>query len=229
MIDQLWCLHDAEPRDGPLNMAFDELMLEVSGERAVAVLRTYRWSEPFVSMGYFDRLGIVREQFPGRPIVRRWTGGGVVDHRADFTFSLSVPAEHPLARQPATARYRAVHAGVARALEHLGIRSQSAGRPAADVAGTPPAPCFDAAVCGDLLSDGRKIVGGAQRRTRAGVLHQGSIQAPELALDWPTLGRSLATALAREIFVLDLDRALGERANALAHGKYATSTWLEAR
>ena len=229
MFDKLWCLHDAEPRSGPINMAFDEVMLELAAERAAPVLRTYRWSEPFVSIGFFDRLALVNKQFPGRLMVRRWTGGGAVDHRADFTFALAVPVEHPLARQLAADRYREIHASVAHALNRFGIRSQSAGRVVTLNPGAAPAPCFDAAVCGDLLSDGRKIVGGAQRRTRSGVLHQGSIQAPALAVDWPMLGRELAAALAHDVAALELDARFIDRAESLARDKYAKPGWLHAR
>ena len=63
-------LADLVPRTGPLNMALDELLLEFAAAEHTPVLRTYRWSKPFVSIGYFDRIEAIEEQFPGRPGVR---------------------------------------------------------------------------------------------------------------------------------------------------------------
>jgi lipoate-protein ligase A len=229
MFEQLWCLQDAEPHSGPLNMALDELMLDHAATIDRPVLRTYRWADPFVSLGYFDRIKWVEEQFPARPLVRRWTGGGVVDHRNDFTFTLAVPAVDPSSRWSAQRRYVEIHACVAAALARLGVASASVDRSRAMLPAAAPAPCFDAPVCGDLMADGRKIVGGAQRRTRSGVLHQGSIQCPSLPADWSVLGPMLATAFGREHEILSIKNGWLDRANALAQSKYATVEWLRAR
>ncbi len=229
MFDRLWCLADLVPRTGPLNMALDELLLEFAAAEHTPVLRTYRWSKPFVSIGYFDRIEAIEEQFPGRPVVRRWTGGGVVDHRADFTFSLSVPAEDALARLPGEQRYGVIHARVASALERCGIATQSAGRVIPAARSVVPAPCFESAVGGDLMSGERKIVGGAQRRSRLGVLHQGSIQTAAPMTDQNALDAALADAFACEQRPLLADAGMMERASALAESKYATPAWLRAR
>ena len=228
MFDRLWCFADPVPRNGPLNMALDELMLDFSATEQTPVLRMYRWSEPFVSIGYFDRISVIEAQFPGRLLVRRWTGGGAVDHRADFTFSLAVPAGNALARLPGEQRYREIHAWVASALERCGIPTQSAGHMIAVARAAAPAPCFEWAVGGDLLSGEKKIVGGAQRRTRLGVLHQGSIQTPASAADRSALGGAVAGAFAREQMPLRPEAELLERASALAESKYAASAWLRA-
>jgi lipoate-protein ligase A len=229
MFDRLWCLHDAEPHSGPLNMALDELMLDHAATIERPVLRTYRWSEPFVSLGYFDRIEWVEAQFPDRPLVRRWTGGGAVDHRNDFTYALAVPAMDPSSRWPAGRRYLEIHACVAGALARLGVASASVDRSRAMQPGATPAPCFDAPVCGDLMAEGRKIVGGAQRRTRSGVLHQGSIQHLSLRADWSVLGPMLATAFGREHELLSVKNSWMDRASALANAKYASVEWLRAR
>jgi lipoyl(octanoyl) transferase len=229
MFDCLWCLHDAEPRSGPLNMALDELILEHAESTARPVLRTYCWAEPFVSIGFFDRIERIEEQFPDRPLVRRWTGGGAVDHRDDFTFTLAVPGTDPSARWPAALRYTEIHARVSSALAQLGVETESAGRSRATLPGAAPAPCFAAAVCGDLLSAGRKIVGGAQRRTRAGVLHQGSMQYLSQRIDWPALAPALSAAFGREQMELALDAEWLKRGRALADSKYGTTEWLRAR
>ena len=229
MFERLWCLHDPEPRTGPVNMALDEQMLEYAAANRTPVLRTYRWSEPFISIGYFDRIDAIEARFPGRPIVRRWTGGGAVDHRADFTFALAVPADHPLARRPAAQRYCAIHQGVARALERWGIATESAAPAPRTARGASPVPCFESAVGGDLMVGEQKAVGGAQRRTRLGVLHQGSIQTPALPADWFGIGSALASALASEQMPVRSAAELLDRASAVAASKYDTQAWQRAR
>ncbi len=230
MFSSLWCLHDFEPRSGPLNMALDETILDFAAETARPVLRIYCWAEPFVSIGYFDSIEIAERQFPRRPLVRRWTGGGAVDHASDFTFTLAVPVTEMLSRWPAARRYAEIHAAVAAALAQLGVATECVGRTRAVPPGSSPEPCFAAPVPGDLVSrDGAKMVGGAQRRTRAGVLHQGSIQAPASGLDLKSLAPALAAAFGHERHTLSLNADWLERARTLADAKYATIDWLRAR
>jgi lipoate-protein ligase A len=84
-------------------------------------------------------------------------------------------------------------------------------------------------VCGDLIADGRKIVGGAQRRTRAGVLHQGSVQNLSRRIERSAFASALAIAFGRELQTISLDEAWLNRAQSLADSKYATTDWLRAR
>ena len=82
---------------------------------------------------------------------------------------------------------------------------------------------------GDLMAGGRKIVGGAQRRTRAGVLHQGSIQNLSARTDWPALAPALAVGFGRAHEKIVADAEWLRRARGLAEAKYATGEWLRAR
>ena len=77
-------------------MAIDQLLLERS--HPVPLIRFYQWSEPTVSFGYFEKLSDAKRDFPGDELryVRRWTGGGIVDHREDQTYSLFFPKGHPV-------------------------------------------------------------------------------------------------------------------------------------
>ena len=74
---QLWL--DPVARPGPEAMAVDEWLL---GEVQVPLLRIYRWQGEWGSLGYFGSLSEAQKNFPGLQWVRRWTGGGTVDHRA---------------------------------------------------------------------------------------------------------------------------------------------------
>src|SRR5262249_19169044 len=109
--------------DGPANMALDEALLEaVSGDPTTALLRTYGWSEPTLSLGYFQTIAAVESEsrWRGLPIVRRPTGGGAILHHHEITYALALPASHPLSR-PAAALYRAVHSACSAVLALHGI------------------------------------------------------------------------------------------------------------
>jgi lipoyl(octanoyl) transferase len=165
--------------DGPANMALDEALLEAvaSGDDA-SYLRTYEWTVPTLSLGYFQRIDAVRAEprWLGVPTVRRQTGGGAIWHHDEITYALVVPASHPLAR-PSTRLYRAVHAAVAHALAGLGIRTKRRGDEPdrADRNQKRSLLCFTEAHADDIVTDGVKIVGSAQRRRQGAVLQHGSI------------------------------------------------------
>lgn len=162
---------DAGADHGALLMAGDEAMLRCARR---PVLRIYRWAEPTVSFGYFIRHAQVAASWPEMPRVRRWTGGGVVAHGKDVTFSLAIPAGEPTARLRSAALYAALHEGLRDTLQALGHQVRLAR--AEDL--REGALCFAAPVAGDLIGGGRKIAGGAHRRCREGLLHQGSLSLP---------------------------------------------------
>jgi len=169
---------DSIPRSGPENMAVDEwLMKEVGG---VPVLRIYDWEAEWVSLGYFQSLAEAKRIFGKAPkYVRRWTGGGIVDHRDDLTYTLAIPREDELAKRRGSESYCAIHAEIARCLGEGGIACQLTEKDSTNQS----AACFEKPVAWDLLGeDGRKLAGAGQRRTRWGILHQGSVAAKKEAL-----------------------------------------------
>ena len=168
VFEQLRLWMDAVPRSGPEAMAVDDWLLETT---QLPVLRVYRWAGEWASLGYFGAIGAARDSFPGVGLVRRWTGGGLVDHRADWTYSVVAPATEALARWRGAESYRRIHAALAATLAAEGISA----RLSRGVEVTDAALCFENPVHHDLLgADGRKLAGAGQRRTRLGLLHQGS-------------------------------------------------------
>ncbi|GAA5121508.1 hypothetical protein GCM10023212_16860 [Luteolibacter yonseiensis] len=164
---QLWV--DPVKRPGPEAMAVDEWLLETARS---PVLRVYEWSGDWASVGYFGRIAEARVAFPGVDIVRRWTGGGMVDHRADWTYTLVAPQGEPLAGWRGAESYRRIHAVLAEVLTAEGIPA----RLGSGEGETGAALCFENPVNHDLLgADGRKLAGAGQRRSRTGLLHQGSV------------------------------------------------------
>ncbi|MEX1009855.1 MAG: hypothetical protein WEC72_00790 [Chthoniobacterales bacterium] len=208
----LWI--DPVRRDGPAQMACDEALLECATE---PILRIFQWEAPWVSGGYFVPWKEAQRARPDLPSCRRWTGGGVVVHENDFTFALVAPRTEALARLRPDESYRVLHEAVAEAL-------CSAGRDAALFHGsaTGAAECFAGPVRHDVLSGTRKIAGGAQRRTKRGLLHQGSIQAG-LGSEFPTV---LAAALTGGTTDWIPPVGFEERVTCLARDKYTREDFL---
>jgi lipoyl(octanoyl) transferase len=203
---------DPEPNSAALNMALDEALLLLS---PTPVLRIYRWSMPAVSFGYFGRFAPVASAWPGREIVRRMTGGGVVPHSEDITYTITTPAAHPLARLTAKESYHEIHATVARWLAAHDLPAQLAGSSTDRGNGV----CFESPVEADVVVTGRKLAGAAQRRTREGLLVQGSIQG--VPLEWAAdLPAAFACTTARIFTQEEL-----ELADRLAREKYSTEAW----
>jgi lipoate-protein ligase A len=165
---------------GSANMALDEALLEQVAERDdLAYLRGYGWSEPTLSLGYFQRMADAelepRWQFA--PRVRRATGGGAIWHERELTYALVLPANHPCAR-PHTALYQAVHSAIAEILRRQGVNALRRG-PASDHdrerSSRRPFLCFTDRDPEDIVTDGFKVVGSAQRRRGGAILQHGSI------------------------------------------------------
>ena len=227
-FDSIEVIDDPVPRGGALNMALDEVLLD--GLRTRALLRIYRWANPAVSFGCFGRLGEVTARWPDREAVRRWTGGGIVEHSDDLTFSLMVPRELALFGLPVAESYRFIHCAVASALSKAGCARASLQVDATGEKALASGACFENPVMHDLMLAGQKVAGGAQRRTRRGLLHQGSIRevtlAESVSPDWQ---RAVAAALPPAFGVHADQRTLSEEetaaAAALARIKYDSPAW----
>src|SRR5690349_19187896 len=103
LIDNLMLLDDrATPGGAAWNMAMDEALLT---RQTGAVLRVYRWKNPSFSFGYFLPWGTASRASGGSELIRRWTGGGMVAHGEDFTWSLILPPLEPLGCRRPVERY----------------------------------------------------------------------------------------------------------------------------
>jgi lipoate-protein ligase A len=221
------------PARGDWNMGVDEALLIEAAEFDAISLRLYQWSEPTLSLGYFQRYDDRRQHAPSSncAIVRRQTGGGAILHDHELTYSLTLPTRHPLARQ-SQQLYATVHTAFIAAVAPLiakgdrsctlAIRDQESG--------SPPHPepflCFERRAPGDVVlqqpnapavrhtgstqpQSGWKVLGSAQRRHRGALLQHGSLlmkksdAAPELP--------GLDDLLCMEIPVEDLSHEIVSR------------------
>jgi len=216
LFERLQVFADTTPRSGPEQMALDEAILEAVDR---PVFRIYRWSEPAVSFGYSQSLRMVAKMFPTRPLVRRWTGGGMVEHGQDWTFSLMVPRQEAAAEFRPAESYERIHHAIMKGLAAMGV----AGRLAKCEDRSVGPACFVAPALHDLLAeDGQKLCGGAQRRTRHGFLHQGSIQGVAVSEGF---GSIVPTFLSREALRFRLQEETSKRAEVLAEEKYGSAEW----
>ena len=211
--------HDIDPRSAALNMAIDESILD----RATAPsIRFYKWDHPALSFGYFGKFADVANHERERDIVRRWTGGGIVFHGDDLTYSILIPASDPAFSESSMSIYEKIHIALRAALAINGQTYELAGNAAPKISES----CFGNPVRADVLSNGRKVAGAAQRQTRRGLLQQGSIQDVNLAADFQ---KTFASKLSDNWREQTISQCLLQRAKEIADQKYAALAWLRRR
>src|SRR6266480_2951627 len=115
--------HDLAPRSAAMNMAIDQALLESA---AAPSIRFYRWESPALSFGYFGRFADVADKASERDLVRRWTGGGIVFHGEDMTYSVVIPAGDPVFAKSPMSIYSAIHASLRNALNATGQSAELA-------------------------------------------------------------------------------------------------------
>ena len=214
----LWL--DPLPRSGYENMAADELL----SRRSESWLRVYSWALPSVSYGYFDTATCARSLFPGADAyIRRWTGGGIVDHRHGVTYTITLPARSDDSPYPQSALlYEWIHGALAQALRSSGVECSLLSEDAPDGGRA----CWASPVASDIVDPhGRKLAGAGQRRYRGAVLHQGLIQQCEPSEGWP---HRLAELLADAVTVIsDAQPWEGFHTEpaALCREKYLAPSW----
>jgi lipoate-protein ligase A len=224
------------------NMALDFLLLQRHPLGANSRFRHYGWHRPAFTFGYSQKIDFVKSALPTTEPVdlcRRPTGGGIVDHRDDWTYSLVIPRGHPLEDLRATQSYREVHEALAAALRAQGIPAitqQSCEPPADGASCGATGVCFQRAELFDVVHEqsGAKIAGAAQKRNKHGLLCQGSLWRPAVgtAIDWDRFRHDFTAQLAS---VLRSDGAATpwpefdeEEVSGLIE-KYSSPEWLEFR
>jgi len=231
--------------DGPHNMAADEVLLE-SAVAGMASLRFYGWSEPTVSLGYFqpERMRREDERLASVAYVRRPTGGGALVHHHEVTYALALPPGPIWQAKDHGSWLCRMHTIIAGALSSLGISTVTVSQeqPAPDVL------CFHHLTSGDLVLDAAKIVGSAQRKQRGALLQHGAIllaaspHAPELPGIRELTGRSISAeeiipALEKEfaartgwaLSAIDWTVVERQRIEELVQIKYSQLAWNQKR
>ncbi len=228
------CLLTTPPLNVYEQMALDEVLIRARA--GAKTLRFYNWTPgPAVTFGYAQfisevRCGINTSKFTGG-ICRRPTGGGVVEHTDDLTFSLIFPS----VEKPAEI-YKQLHGAIHAALMLGGLAAHVFDKKLPAAAYAPSqnhsaSACFVNPVENDLLlSSGQKMLGGAIRRFGTTVLYQGSLQVPG-ARENNVYKQALIHGV-RSFWDADLKIASTEemwltQARQLAKTQYQTAAWTE--
>ncbi|MBM4095437.1 MAG: lipoate--protein ligase family protein [Planctomycetes bacterium] len=231
---------------GPWQMAADDWMLG-RAESGECLLRVYEFREPTATLGYFQPSGVARSSpaFDGLPWVRRQTGGDLLVHDRELTYSVAVPEGKLDGIRDLPCR---VHKSVAEWLSDLGI--ETACQPAKGVIERPGAPsgvlCFLHPAAGDVVCRGSKVMGSAQRKRRGAVLQHGGLLlgtsprvpwlpglaelgAPVSAITLDGLCRCLEKALGCEMVTGAWDDEAEEEIRRLEETRYRNPQWNESR
>lgn len=167
---------------GPENMALDEALLRsFDPDSSQPVLRLYGWEPPALSLGRFQKAAEILDlgccHTAGLPVVRRITGGGVIFHADELTYSI-VCAQHQIpASNSIKETFRVLTGFLLQFYRNLGLDAAYAVDCEADgqKLGERADFCFAGRETFDILIDGCKIGGNAQRRMRKVIFQHGSI------------------------------------------------------
>lgn len=190
------------PQPGDWNMAVDEALLHSAAEGLMTV-RFYEWSQPTLSLGYFQAYGDRQSHVSSLPCpcVRRSSGGGAILHDRELTYCFATPLTGRRTASPSSV-YAAFHRSLILALSNWGVNARLCEGPSDGplVPSTLPFLCFQRRSRGDVLLEEWKICGSAQRRHRGALLQHGSViletsgNAPEIQGVNAVAGRSITPA-----------------------------------
>ena len=225
-------------------MALDEAALETAIADGLALVRIYRWVEPTISLGYFQKEEDFRQlgELSRLPAVRRLSGGGAILHDQEWTYSVVLPPSHALLADPLQI-YELVHAAVIDVVQSAGAACNMRGKPL----DLPEEPflCFGRGDPRDVVVGSDKILGSAQRRRRGAILQHGSLLMSKSSLtgnmpglhdlfprfrEESTFGHQLGAAVAAAISqtwsqVNKIPDRLMMIADSLESNKYDHLTW----
>ncbi|MBI4350464.1 MAG: hypothetical protein HY550_03400 [Elusimicrobia bacterium] len=222
---------ETPPLDVYGQMAADEALCEALP--APYLLRFYNWKGPGVTFGYSQRRKAVAEAMaaagcPLKAVTRRPTGGGIVFHGTDLTFSFIFPS--PGAYFEPGKTYDRLHRAITAEYTSQGVAFDLLSGKTGDYAVNDPVMnCFARPVSMDILYNGKKVLGGALRKFGAHMLYQASFQAPDARAEAPRHRNAVIKALGGEFGleweVTGLPEETGYRAAALADAKYRDPAW----
>lgn len=197
-----WRLQVDGPWAGDENMRRDRDALEAQRDpKALPSLRFFRWAEPTVSFGRLQNAAGAEafcQSVGARGVVQRPTGGGMVAHGNDLSFSLAWRKDIAVFPTCLKRVYSAIHGVVAKVLRARGLEVELYHPPHSQK--NLPGLCFNEPVEGDVLWRGEKIVGGALKVTAWGRLYQGDIRTERLGLNVTEAISRMIEGFERDLF-----------------------------
>ncbi len=176
-----WRLIKTAPAPGAWNMAVDEAILEAVGDgKALPTLRLYAWDPPCLSLGYaqtFSDVDMLRVKKRGWDVVRRITGGRAILHTDELTYSVIGPHNEARLAGSVVESYQRLSLALLKGLQLLKLPAQALPKdqPEALSPKSDDAICFEVPSHYEITIAGKKLVGSAQARKKAGVLQHGTL------------------------------------------------------
>ncbi len=227
---EIWYLWIDTEHSPMMNMGIDEALLAEVKKESIPLLRIYDWDRPSVSIGYVQDYSAAPQS--GYTIVRRPTGGGVVFHDVDMTYTVVIPAGHWIERESRLESYHVFHRILIDALGKLNINSELVNSEIGPV-NRSTMQCFSSPTRYDVVTNSAnkeaKVAGAAQRRTKNGILHQGSIVIEDISSKKQRLIEALLSAFRIKLNIEFKDYKPSESligsATILAEKKYSKDSW----
>ena len=170
-----WRLIETGVGSASWNMALDEALLEGYQEDDLPILRLSGW-KPALSLGRFSNarknVDIQRLEQENFACIRRMTGGGVLVHGGDLSYTLILPRKL-LKDKGVKESYRYLCGFLIRIYEKLGQNAHFACDLKLD--GGSSDICLAGNEAYDIVIESKKMGGNAQRYTRQALFQHGSI------------------------------------------------------
>lgn len=175
-----WERLDTGEKSAKENMELDRVLLRELATRRYPLLHLYDWAHPSATYGHFIApekfLAMEEVEARGLDLARRPTGGGIIFHTCDLAFSLLMPAHDPAFSQQPLDNYIFVNERVKEAIFRFnGEKPELLPLEPLPLSSACSSFCMAKPTKYDLMLGGKKVGGAAQRKTRFGYLHQGSI------------------------------------------------------
>lgn len=173
-----WRLIKSTSESGAWNMAVDEAILDsIAGGDALPTLRLYAWHPPCLSLGYAQPIGDVATGKLGERgwhLVRRLTGGRAILHTDELTYSIIGPPDEPRLAGSLIESYQRLSQALLQALRLLELPAQALPKENHPSKSAEPI-CFEVPSHYEITVAGKKLIGSAQARKKAGVLQHGTL------------------------------------------------------
>lgn len=200
---------DGIPLEGSWNMAVDEYLFQSLTDEPHTILRFYAWKNPTVSLGYSQKvLEVADVEFckkNGIDIVRRMTGGKLVLHHKEVTYSL-VSSDTEVFTANLVDSYRLISEALMNGLKKMGLKPSLA-NPAPQKYVRGNLPCFSYPSRNEVEVGGKKIIGSAQKRMGTKFIQHGSIPLEED--DELLVSISFLERAGEEVRMISLSEAIG--------------------
>jgi lipoate-protein ligase A len=177
----MWQFVDSGKKSPQKHMEQDAKFLKELDPKGPRILHFYDWQTPSFTHGYFvdpkQYLNVEALQSMGVTWARRPTGGGIVFHTTDLAFSVLVPSSSPWFGDNTLLNYKVINDKVVQAVS-LYLKETGLSLLPQDPQGLDASAenfCMAKPTIYDVMLQGKKVAGAAQRRQKQGFLHQGSI------------------------------------------------------